>query len=119
MAKTSRRKTLTITDAVISGQEEGPLKPSPIKSGFIIASKNFVANDLVATRIMGFDYKKIPIFRYALDSKNNLISTDKELSNIIIKSHQYGILNFCQLREYYKMKFIPSSGWKNHVELID
>jgi len=108
-----QRKMFIIVDAVIAGEKEGPLEPSPKKCGILVAGHNPVAVDLVSSRIMGFDYKKIPTFKYALNSKNYSLFNDK-LENIKIYSQQ--CQNFNEIYDKLNCHFIPSSGWKGYIE---
>ena len=61
-----QRSYFSLIDGIIGGMEEGPLKPRPPPAGLLIAGFNPVAVDQLCTRIMGFDYKKIPMIRGAM-----------------------------------------------------
>ena len=61
-----QRSYFSLIDGIIGGMEEGPLKPRPRPAGLLIAGFNPVAVDQLCTRIMGFDYKKIPMIRGAM-----------------------------------------------------
>ena len=56
---------LSITDAIVGGQGEGPLSNDPCLSGFLTASFSTAAAEWVNTRLMGFDPQKIPLVREA------------------------------------------------------
>lgn len=58
-----QRKMFIIVDGIIVGEKEGPLEPSPKKCGLLVGGYNPVAVDLVCSRIIGFDYEKIPTFK--------------------------------------------------------
>lgn len=68
--ETSPKKFLTIVDGIITGEGEGPLAPTPRRTGWIIGGMEPVAVDLVCSLLMGFDYKKIP------QIKNAVLRTD-------------------------------------------
>ena len=61
LAEDPQRKILTITDAIICGEGEGPLAPSPYPLGIITMSMNPVAADYVHAYLMGYDWRKIHI----------------------------------------------------------
>ncbi len=54
------RRVLSVMDAVVAGEGEGPLSPRDAPVGAILAATDPVALDLVALRLMGFDERKIP-----------------------------------------------------------
>jgi uncharacterized protein (DUF362 family) len=54
------RKVLTVMDAIVAGEGEGPLSPRDVPVGAILAATDPIALDLVALRLMGFDEWKIP-----------------------------------------------------------
>jgi len=62
---TRQRPVLTITDAVICGEMEGPLEPSSKPLGLLTMSLSPSAADLVHAYLMGLDYRKVPIVREA------------------------------------------------------
>jgi uncharacterized protein (DUF362 family) len=56
---------LSIIDGIIGMQGNGPLDGNPIKTGLILASRDRVAVDAVATEAMSFSPFLIPQFRFA------------------------------------------------------
>lgn len=107
-----QRKFFSVIDGIIGGERDGPLRPSKKKSGILVIGEELLLNDLVATEIMGFDYKKIPLLNNALrlksfplidknsEDKIRIISNDNNLHNRDLKS-----LNL-------NLNYIPSTGWK-------
>jgi uncharacterized protein (DUF362 family)/Pyruvate/2-oxoacid:ferredoxin oxidoreductase delta subunit len=60
---------ITIMDAVIGMEGNGPNAGDPRKIGLIIAGFDGVALDAVASTIIGFDPMKVPIIKYAHERK--------------------------------------------------
>ncbi|MDP7530290.1 MAG: DUF362 domain-containing protein [Candidatus Scalindua sp.] len=60
---------ITIMDAVIGMEGNGPNAGDPRKVGLIIAGIDGVALDAVASTIIGFDPMKVPIIKYAHERK--------------------------------------------------
>ncbi len=60
---------ITIMDAVIGMEGNGPNAGDPRKVGLIIAGFDGVALDAVASTVIGFDPMKVPIIRYAHERK--------------------------------------------------
>lgn len=57
------RHYLTIVDGIVGGEGAGPLCPSPVASGVLIAGTNPGAVDSIACKLMRFDPQLIPIVR--------------------------------------------------------
>ncbi|NHJ25050.1 MAG: DUF362 domain-containing protein [Candidatus Lokiarchaeota archaeon] len=111
-----QRKFLVITDAIVSGEGDGPLNPTKKETGFIIASKSFVLNDIAASFLMGFDYKKIPLIRIALNSPL-YFEKFKNLSKIRIESNLSDLNLMSDIKKHYNFEFQPPNGWLGYVEL--
>ncbi|MBR6022203.1 MAG: DUF362 domain-containing protein, partial [Kiritimatiellae bacterium] len=56
-----QREEVSVVDAVVAGQGEGPLRPEPLLVGAVFAARNPVAGDWLAARLLGFDARKIPM----------------------------------------------------------
>lgn len=72
---------ITIMDAVIGMEGNGPNAGDPRKVGLIIAGKDGVALDAVASTIIGFDPMKVPIIKYAYERK--LGTADMNKINVV------------------------------------
>lgn len=99
-----QRKMFIIGDMVISGEGEGPLNPSPKKTRCIIMGEHPVAFDMVVSKLMGYDYKKLPVIRknFMYDSKLEctIIISNEKLWN----GYQVGNLDYCY-------RFKRPKGW--------
>jgi uncharacterized protein (DUF362 family) len=60
------KPVITLIDGIIGMEGEGPAAGIPKNSGLIIASKNAVALDICASKIMGFRPRKIYTNRFAV-----------------------------------------------------
>jgi uncharacterized protein (DUF362 family) len=108
-----QRKMFIIVDGIIAGEGEGPLEPNSKKLGLLVAGDNPVAVDLVCSRIIGFDYQKIPTFRYALNAKKYVLFNGKisEIKIISDKCNEFG-----DLYDILNCNLIPAKGWRGHIE---
>lgn len=101
-----QRKIITISDAIISGQGDGPLKPIPLAMGMVAISNNDMLLDFVMATLMGFDCGKIPLLKSFVNSINN--------SNFQI------YFNGNRISEHdlsnYTIKTIPPVGWIDKIE---
>lgn len=116
MADVPQRKCLSLLDMIISGEGEGPLRPSPKPAGIIMAGINPLAVDTVAAGIMGFDYNKIPHIKRAYSIRTYPICSFAP-EDIIIHSNTPEWMDLSCIKYDNTLKYKPSSGWKGHIEL--
>lgn len=117
MNDTPQRKMLIVADMIISGEKEGPVEPSPKKVGIIAAGSNPVIFDEAIVNLMGFAIKKIPTIRRAryIDNQYNLVS-DSQFYTIVSNNAKYSNMTENSFKYDDSLKFIPTSGWINHIE---
>jgi len=60
---------LTILDGIMGMEGHGPASGIPKHAGLILASKNTIALDIAASKIMGFKPEEIPTTRFAIKRK--------------------------------------------------
>ncbi len=72
-----RKADLTIVDAIIGMEGQGPHAGTPIEMGLIVAGEDTVAVDAVCCHIMGFDPMEIPAVRIAGTEGQGEIDLDK------------------------------------------
>jgi uncharacterized protein (DUF362 family) len=77
-----RTPDLNITDAIISGEGQGPMQATPVATGLIIAGRNGLAVDTVCCSLMNYDTRKIEHLVLLNQKKIGPISLDEiELIN--------------------------------------
>lgn len=101
-----QRVTLHITDGIIAGEGEGPLRPDPVAFGAIFASLNPAAHDWVTTTSMGLDPAKIPITRHAFHPGESGIARFPPESITVVS----------QGNPSQTTHFRPAAGWVSHCE---
>lgn len=67
MREVPQREEISIVDAVVAGQGEGPLAPDPLATGAVFAVRNPAVGDFLGARLLGFDAAKIPLLRHVCD----------------------------------------------------
>jgi len=65
MRDAPQREEISIVDAIVAGQGEGPLDPSPLDTGAVFAARNPAVGDFLGSRLLGFDPAKIPLVRHS------------------------------------------------------
>jgi uncharacterized protein (DUF362 family) len=108
-----QRKMLTLTDAILCGEGEGPLASTPHPLGMLTLAANPVAAEYVHAHLMGFDWRKIPLIREAFGQfKYPLCNFRPEDVEVHFEKWRY-----CQPWPVWNARpFLPPTGWKDHCE---
>jgi len=116
LAERPVRRFLSIVDGIVGGEGNGPLDPRPRPTGVIIAGTNPVAVDLASARLLGFDYRKLPMLDRALQG-HPLPLAAFGFEDVI--SHSNDPMFNCALAQLSGplLAFVPHFGWKGHVEV--
>jgi len=65
MADAPQRRVVSLTDALVCGQGDGPMMPDPFPLGCVTCSDSPVDADILHCRLLGFDPGLIPVVREA------------------------------------------------------
>lgn len=111
----TQRRFFSVIDGIIAGDKNGPLEPNYKKAGVIIVGKDFLTTDLVSIKIMGLNYKKIPLVKNALNLKKYSLLKENELNDVFIISnnHRFNRIKYKDLN--LNLNFKPPIGWSNIV----
>jgi len=110
------RKFLSIVDGIVSGEGKGPLDPTPKPTGVVLAGINPVAVDLACARVMGFDYRRIPLlFRALADHPLRLAAFGFE--DVVARSNDQRFDGPLAEMRGPLLDFEPHFGWKGHIEI--
>jgi uncharacterized protein (DUF362 family) len=106
-----QRKVFSVVDGIVGGENNGPLTPDAREVGVIMAGFNPLAVDIVGTRLMGFDWRKLKWIQRLLDdgfyvSVDGIrtVSEQPELSALLSSGSRY-------------LDFVPHPGWRGHIEV--
>lgn len=113
MQSNMQRKEFCLVDGIVAGDHEGPLSPIPKKIGVLVSGVNPVAIDLVCSRVMGFDYMKMSMFKQVMQNKKYPI-LDVLPDDIEIISGKN--LKFSEVYNELNCNFDPNKGWVGHIE---
>lgn len=118
LQETPCRNVFIIADMIIAGEKEGPVCPSPKRTGIIAAGRNTVCFDEVLCTIMGFDYKKIPTIVRARNSKSPYKLVDAGMEPWVVSNiDQFNAKAIHDINKEDLLYFEPTSGWKRHIEI--
>jgi uncharacterized protein (DUF362 family) len=113
------RKVLTVMDAIIAGEGEGPLAPANVPLGSIIAATDPIALDLVALRLMGFDEQNIPKICEPMTDPELRITGVSQAEDVVVCEVDARSLDL-QRRTLDEIRceraFLAHPGWIGHIE---
>jgi uncharacterized protein (DUF362 family) len=111
-----QRRVFAIVDGIIAGEGEGPLEPTAKPCGLVIAGQNAVCVDAVAARLMGFDYRRIPIIsRASALEKYRLLDFDLDTVEVRAGGTPWDQLDL--LTPGPSFSFMAADGWRGAIEL--
>jgi hypothetical protein len=111
---TPRRTIVSVTDAIVAGEGEGPLSPTPCGLGLVTLGVNPAAVEWVHAGLMGFDPRRLPIIAHAFDRfRYPLASAGPER---IAVHHRGATMTPDDARRALGARFQPPSGWRGHCE---
>lgn len=115
---TPQRNLFCVIDGIIAGERCGPLEPDARRTGCLLAGSNPFAVDLVTTRLMGFDPRKLRQFDVAFDAAWNFelssfSDVEIHLGDRTIPGSQFFD---AESRDPY-LGFVPHPGWTGSIEV--
>jgi uncharacterized protein (DUF362 family) len=111
LKETPQRKIFSVVDGIIGGENNGPLVPDAKAAGVILAGFNPLAVDIVGTRLMGFDWKKI---KWITNMLNEQFYTS--ITDIRIISPNEAFLSSLNSNDQL-LRFLPHPGWQGFIEI--
>jgi uncharacterized protein (DUF362 family) len=110
-----QRAYLTLVDGVMAGEGEGPLRPTPVAAGTVIAGTDPLAVDIVCSRLMGFDWRRIPLLAgYDVGGAYPFSEFSGNPATIDVRSgdHVLALEDIVPVAD-----FTPALAWRGHIEL--
>lgn len=110
---TPQRKVISLVDAIVSGQGEGPMRPTPNHTGFICVGESTAGVDCVCAELIGLDSYKIGYLgeERTIRKKYGLRSPNNEL-NILINGEKVAFSKIQQLKSEIKVPL----RWQGRIE---
>lgn len=109
-----QRKIFSITDAIIAGDHDGPLKSEPVYLGMVTFGSSSAIIEYVHGLLMGFEPFKIPLIKGAFNSSPSLTSFNPKDIEVKINSKKVLLKELIN----YSYPFTPAQGWLSHIERI-
>lgn len=110
-----QRRVVTIVDAVLAGEGEGPMEPDSRYCGMLAAGTNPAAVDAALATIVGFDYRKIPLVLNAFELRELPIA-EFQPQDVVVKANFDRWSGITVGESCRDLSFKPSAGWVGHIE---
>jgi uncharacterized protein (DUF362 family) len=104
------RRTLSIVDGLLAGEGQGPLRPTPLPAGLVLAGASSVAVDWCAAILIGLDPERLPTIRRAFDSTRWPLATFRE-SDVRVRGDFEGPVGCLPVA-----RFAVPEGWIGRIE---
>ncbi len=104
---------LSIVDAILSMEGEGPAWGKPIETKLIFGGKNAFEIDIVASKIMGFKPEKVPSIKVA--QERGLNPSEIEIEGESLENVAF---NFKKPKSSIFMRSLPSFIWRSFTPKI-
>lgn len=114
LAPAPQRKILTITDAIVAGEGEGPLAPSPMAFGMLTLAQNVCAAEWIHALLMRLDPRRIPLTAHSFDRHKFPLADFSPADIKIVMNGE--IISQSELIANYSRQFVAPNGWANKCE---
>lgn len=118
MKQDIQRNVFIVADMIVSGEKEGPVAPTPKEVGLIACGNNPVFFDEIISKIMGFDWKKIPSIKRAAEFEGRYCLVKPHKTPTVVSNDlAFNNENIQSLDRERSYAFEPTDGWKGHIEI--
>lgn len=114
MADVPQRKIWSITDAIMCGEGEGPLAPTPFVLGAVTFSDSTLTADLLHSALLRLESEKIPFLRHATEQFRWPLLYDMRSIDVRYKNRS---ISLSQIAEELGKDIRLSQGWIDRCEL--
>jgi uncharacterized protein (DUF362 family) len=112
------RRFFSVVDGIVAGEGNGPLDPTAKPCGVVVAGRNPVTVDLVCARLMGFDYRRLPVLNRALAPHDRPLAM---LRHDVVRMQSNNSRYEGPVAAFRgpALAFRPHFGWRGAVECED
>jgi uncharacterized protein (DUF362 family) len=108
----SPKKLITIVDGIVSGEGDGPLRPTPKPVGLLLGGENPAYIDAVIGKLMGYNIARIPTVYHAIyNRKSKFWAQPLELFGVTCLMNE-GVPKAIPFDELPNLQFGKPEYWK-------
>jgi len=112
-SETPQRGYLSIVDAIVSGERNGPITPHRRETGAVFATQCPVAGDYAAAWLMGFDPERIPLLAAARERLGFSYPHSSSEREVYVATAD-GVVPLTSMS--LNWRFRAPDGWFGHIE---
>lgn len=116
MHDTPRRRMVSLTDAIVCGEGEGPLAPRALPLGIVTCSESSAAADLAHGALLRLDANKVPLLRGCFEPMRFPVLETTQMPAFVTRE---GTLAYDRIAMTYGRSAEMPRGWKGHCELAE
>ena len=116
LRKENPKRYYCLVDGIIGMEGMGPMQGDSVNSNVIIGGADPVVVDMVASRVMGFDWCKLPVIREAFNLTSYPISFARPEQVVIFSDIPGWSGRFMDVIDHEFLSFKPHFGWAGHIE---
>ena len=105
-----------LVDGIVGMEGMGPMQGDRVESGVVIGGTDPVTVDMVAARLMGFDWRKLPIIREAYNLKSMPITPWRPEDVIVSSDVSDWDGAYLDIEGHEFLSFKPHFGWAGKIE---
>jgi hypothetical protein len=107
------RQHLALVDGIIGGEGQGPLTPTPVRSGLLLLADNPLLADYACALMMGFDPRRLPSVSRALEPMRfGLFQGDVTTERAVYNGRSIALPELAELAKHH---FAPPLGWEGVI----
>lgn len=110
------KRYYSVIDGIVGMEGNGPMAGDPVASGVVIGGTDPVAVDMVAARVMGFDWRRIPIIREAFTLRHLPVAKIQPEEVEVVSDVPEWQGRFAEIESRRFLQFRPHFGWLGHIE---
>ncbi len=112
----SPKRYYSVIDGIVGMEGRGPSAGEPVQSNVVIGGTDPAAVDMVAARLMGFDWRKISMIREAFRPASLPVTRVKPENVIVVSDEPEWNGVFLEIEDRQFLNFAPHFGWTGHIE---
>ncbi|MFH2001179.1 MAG: DUF362 domain-containing protein [Planctomycetota bacterium] len=112
----SPKRNYSVIDGTIGMEGSGPMQGDPVRSNVVIGGSDPAAVDMVAARVMGFDWRKIPVIHEAFAPGPMPISSALPSEVTVISDVEAWNGPYLEVEKREFLRFKPHFGWAGRIE---
>jgi Domain of unknown function (DUF362) len=107
------RRHLALVDGILGGEGQGPLTPTPVRSGLLLLADNPLLADYACALMMGYEPARLPTVSRALEPMAYpLFRGDPAAEQVVYNGRSLALPDLAGLATHH---FLPPLGWEGVI----